>query len=515
MQLFNNLAQNEEIKVYAFIGPSGTGKSYRAQMVASENNINYIIDDGILIKDNGIIAGSSAKKAPTKVETVKKAIFLDEKEKNEMRRAIRKCKPEAILILGTSDGMIDKITENLGLPKPEKRIYIQEVATEAEMETAKRIRTTQGKHVIPVPTFEIKKDFSGYILDPLQIFKSKGAGKKPYISEKSIIRPTFSYLGNFTISDTVFRQIAEYLAKKSDAIYKVVRNRVESTPEGPNIYMEVSINYGYNILQSLRNFRTRIKKEIEILTTMNVKEITIVAKGLHMPEKEEVKEKQSQKTFIVAMDGPAGTGKGTIAKLISQEMNLVNIDTGAMYRCVALKALQTNVKLEETEKLIAISNHIKIEIENKEGVQKFYLDGKDVTEEIRSKEVTAIVSQVSTIPEVRENMVALQRKMAEGKNVIMEGRDITTVVFPNANVKIYLDAEVEERAKRRYEENIAKGMKTTLEETLEAMKQRDYNDMHKPVGALKIAEDAIVVDTTKMTIEEVKNRVKEMINSKK
>ncbi len=292
MALFNmnninlNLNPVEETKVYAFIGPSGTGKSYRAQMVANENHINYIIDDGLLINENDVIAGTSAKKAPTKIETVKKAIFVNEKDRNEMKKAIRKCRPESILILGTSDGMIDKIISNLGLPKPCKRIYIQDVATEAEMETAKRIRTTQGKHVIPVPTFEIKKDFSGYILDPLQIFKFKGKGNDPYMTEKSIIRPTFSYMGNFTISDTVFRQIAEYLAKRTEAIYKVMRIRVESTPEGPNIYMEVSINYGYNILDTLREFKEKIKKEIERLTTMNVQQVTIVAKGIHMPEEQ-------------------------------------------------------------------------------------------------------------------------------------------------------------------------------------------------------------------------------------
>ena len=279
--LFNPM---QDIKVYAFVGPSGTGKSYRAQMVANEYNINYIIDDGILIRDNDIIAGSSAKKAPTKVETVKRAIFINEQEKNEMKKAIKKYKPESILILGTSDGMIDKITDNLGLPRPMKRIYINEVATEEEMKTAKMIRTTQGKHVIPVPTFEIKKDFSGYILDPLQIFKFKGKGNDPYISEKSIIRPTFSYLGNFTISDTVFRQIAEYLAKKAEAIYKLSRIRVESYPEGPDIYLEVVVNYGYNIRSVLREFKEKYKKEIENLTTMNVQKITIVAKGIHMPE---------------------------------------------------------------------------------------------------------------------------------------------------------------------------------------------------------------------------------------
>ena len=160
----------EKMRVYAFVGPSGTGKSYRAQMVANENNISYIIDDGLLINENNVVAGKSAKKAPTRIETVKKAIFIDEKERNEMREALRKYKPEAILILGTSDDMVEKIAANLDIPKPEKTIYINQVATETEMETAKRIRTTQGKHVIPVPTFEIKRDFSGYILDPYNIW---------------------------------------------------------------------------------------------------------------------------------------------------------------------------------------------------------------------------------------------------------------------------------------------------------------------------------------------------------
>ena len=143
--LFNNLNPSEDIKVYSFVGPSGTGKSYRAQMVAKENNIKYIIDDGLLVCENNVVAGTSAKKAPTKVETVKKAIFINEKDRNEMKKAIRKYKPESILILGTSDGMIDKITENLGLPKVSKRIYIQDVATEAEMEEAKRAKSELKK----------------------------------------------------------------------------------------------------------------------------------------------------------------------------------------------------------------------------------------------------------------------------------------------------------------------------------------------------------------------------------
>jgi len=279
-----NINFSHKIKVYAFVGPSGTGKSYRAQMVAGEYDIHYIIDDGLFIKDNEVIAGNSAKKAPTKIETVKHALFLTEEEKQEIKKTIKKYKPESILILGTSDNMVMKIAENLGLPKIEKTIYINEIATQEEMETAKRIRKTQGKHVIPVPTFEIKKDFSGYILDPLQIFKTKGRGKEPYISEKSIIRPTFSYLGNFTISDVVFKQIVEYLASKTDFIDKIIKTRVDKFPEGPYIYMEVVVNYGANIMKGLSEFKEKSKKEIEKLTTMNVQKIDIIAKSIKMPE---------------------------------------------------------------------------------------------------------------------------------------------------------------------------------------------------------------------------------------
>ena len=273
-----------KIKVYAFVGPSGTGKSYRAQMVASEKNVNYIIDDGLLIKDNQVIAGESAKKAPTKIETVKHALFYKEEEKQEIIRALKKYKPESILILGTSDGMVQKIAANLELPEISDTTYISDVATQEEMQTAKRIRTTEGKHVIPVPTFELKKDFSGYILDPLQIFKTKGRGNKPYISEKSIIRPTFSYLGNFTISDTVFRQILEYLVAKSDGIYKVQKIRVDNLGEGAKIHMEVTVVYGFNLYQGIKEFKEKAKKEIEKLTAMNVEEFEVVVKNIYVPE---------------------------------------------------------------------------------------------------------------------------------------------------------------------------------------------------------------------------------------
>ncbi len=275
----------ENIKVYAFVGPSGTGKSYRAQMVAGEKDVHFIIDDGLLINDNRVVAGESAKKASTKIETVKKALFLHDDEKKVIQKALKKYKVKKILILGTSDGMVEKIAENLGLPKVSDTTYITDVATEEEMKTARNIRVTEGKHVIPVPTFEIKKDFSGYLLDPLQIFKSKGKGKQPYISEKSIIRPTFSYMGNFTISDSVFRQIAEYQAEKMPEIYKVLRTRVQNYGEGPLIDMEVSVVYGYNVAEGLIEFKRKIVKEIENLTAMNVVRLDVVAKNIVVLEK--------------------------------------------------------------------------------------------------------------------------------------------------------------------------------------------------------------------------------------
>ena len=274
------------IKTYAFVGPSGTGKSYRAQMVAAERNIKFIIDDGLLINDTKVVAGESAKKAPTKIETIRKALFTDEKDVLEIKKAFMKYRPDSILILGTSDNMVNKIRNNLGLQEFVEIIYIDEVASQEEIEEARRTRRTEGKHVIPVPTFEIKKDFSGYILDPLQIFKSKGKNSKPYIAEKSIIRPTFSYLGNYKISDTVFKQIVEYLSEKAEFIYKVSRTRIQTTEVGLNIYMEVILNYGCDIVKCLTDFKKKTKREIENLTAMNVENIEIVAKGIQLPEEQ-------------------------------------------------------------------------------------------------------------------------------------------------------------------------------------------------------------------------------------
>ena len=216
-------------------------------------------------------------------------------------------------------------------------------------------------------------------------------------------------------------------------------------------------------------------------------------------------------SFIVGIDGPAGSGKGTVTKKIANELGLVNIDTGSTYRCVALEVLNKNISLDDKEKIIEIAKNIKIDIKSLPEGDKIFLNDKEVTKEIRSKEVTKIVSPVSSIKEVRFEMVKLQRKLAEGKNVIMEGRDICTYVFPNADVKIYLDASIEERAKRRYKENKEKNIEMTYEEVYENIKKRDENDKAKEIGALKLAKDSIIVDTTNLSIDEVVEKIIDII----
>ena len=220
-------------------------------------------------------------------------------------------------------------------------------------------------------------------------------------------------------------------------------------------------------------------------------------------------------SFIVAIDGPAGTGKGTVTEILAKKMNLVNIDTGATYRCVTLAMLNENIKLEELDKIKELLKNINIELKNENGKQFVFLNGEDVTEKIRSKEVSGFVSQVSSIKEVRLSMVDLQRKMAEGKDVIMEGRDIGTYVFPAADVKIYLDADLEERAKRRFKQNKEKGINMTYVEVLENIKKRDENDKAKEIGALKVAHDAEVIDTTDKSIKQVVREITEIIKKKK
>ena len=219
--------------------------------------------------------------------------------------------------------------------------------------------------------------------------------------------------------------------------------------------------------------------------------------------------------FVVAVDGTAGSGKGSITKIVAERLNLKTIDTGAMYRCVTLAMLEQNVKLEEIEKIMEILKNIKIEFVDEDKEKKVKLNGRDVTLKIRSKEVNEFVSPVSTVRVVREYLANMQREMAKSIDVIMEGRDIGTNVFPNADVKIYLDATVEERAKRRFRQNKENGIDIPFEEILKNVKERDYIDSHREIAPLTKAPDAVYIDSTGMTIEEEAEEVIKIINEKR
>lgn len=219
-------------------------------------------------------------------------------------------------------------------------------------------------------------------------------------------------------------------------------------------------------------------------------------------------------SFIVGIDGPSGTGKGTVTKRLAKKYNLLNIDTGATYRCVTLEMLRKNIQLNDEEKIAKMLQEINIEMKNIDGNLHVFLDGEDVSEEIRGKEVSQNVSQVSSIKQIRLEMAKLQRKMAQGQDTIMEGRDICTVVFPTADIKIYLDANDEERAKRRYKQNQEKGIDMSFEEVLENIRKRDKIDREKEYGALKVAPGAHVIDSTNMSIKQVEKEISKLIDKK-
>ena len=218
--------------------------------------------------------------------------------------------------------------------------------------------------------------------------------------------------------------------------------------------------------------------------------------------------------FIVAIDGPAGAGKGTITKLVGEKKNLIYIDTGALYRCVTLYMIRNKISLNQTDKRKEFLDKINIELKKVDNEDLVFLNGENVTKLIREKEVNELVSQVSHIIEVRENITNVSRKIAEGKNVIMEGRDIGTNVFPNADVKIYLDATPEERARRRLKQNQEKGIDIPYEEILKNIIFRDNNDKTSLVAPLKQAEDAVYIDSSDIPIEKVVDRVIEIIEKK-
>ena len=218
--------------------------------------------------------------------------------------------------------------------------------------------------------------------------------------------------------------------------------------------------------------------------------------------------------FNVAIDGPAGAGKSTIAKAAAKELGFIYVDTGALYRAIAYNAV-TNGVIDDTQKIIDMLADTNVELKYVDGVQAVYLNGDDVSAFIRTPEISMGASKVSAIPQVREFLLNLQRDIAQKNNVIMDGRDIATVVLPNADVKIFLFASPECRAQRRYLELIEKGENVTLEDVLEDVNKRDYQDSHREIAPLKPSEDSVMADTSKLTLEEsiqlIINIIKERI----
>ncbi len=265
------------MEIYALVGSSGTGKSHRAAFVASEFNIDLIIDDGLLIKGTRILGGISAKSQPTRLGAVKTALFSDQVHANRVIELIEKESPERVLIIGTSMGMVKKIAGRLNLPEPEKIITIEDIATEKDIRTAQHMRNVYGKHVIPVPTAEVRKTFSGLLTDPVHVFlrlKNRPKPQKPV--EKTLVRPTYFLLGKISIADNAIIALAKRIIRESQLPVRPGKAIVEQNPGGVRLNLTVKVKYGVYIPSLIKEIQKLLKEKIEYLTGLNIVAVDIV-----------------------------------------------------------------------------------------------------------------------------------------------------------------------------------------------------------------------------------------------
>ena len=273
--------------VVALVGPSGTGKSHRALQVAQEHHADAIIDDGILIKDGHIIAGQSAKTEKSKIMAVRRAIFVLPGHAEEVRAAIQKIQPHRILIIGTSENMVHKIAKTLKLPSIQLIVRIEDIASRAEIDLAQFHRLKEGKHIIPVPTIELKPHFSGYLIDPLQSIFKRSRVRRRKLGEKSIVRPVFSYYGKLIIDDKVIRAVVKKVVGEKEFIKSVNSIRVDhlfkgDEDRGLQITCEVVLNYGNHIPTLVSQTQSNVREAVEFTTGMIVHSINIVVKALYV-----------------------------------------------------------------------------------------------------------------------------------------------------------------------------------------------------------------------------------------
>ncbi len=267
------------MKVYGLIGKSGTGKSFQAVNLCKEFNIESIIDDGLFICRNKVAAGISAKRQLTKIGAVKTALFNTDEHRNEVVDTIKRIKPSSILIIGTSDAMVDKIIKRLDLPKIGKRIYIDDITTEEDREMARKHRNEMGQHVIPVPTFQLKKQFSGYFMMPLRIlFREWGSWKD--MSEKSVVRPTYSYLGDYKISEKVMNDIIECVKLESGSVMDILKVAAFKVNDGIDLYVLANFKYGVNLPEETVRFQKAAAEMIESMTAFNVNRFDLEVKDI-------------------------------------------------------------------------------------------------------------------------------------------------------------------------------------------------------------------------------------------
>ncbi|SDX75947.1 Uncharacterized conserved protein YloU, alkaline shock protein (Asp23) family [Ruminococcaceae bacterium YAD3003] len=278
------------IAVIAFVGPSGTGKSTRAIKVARDNNIYYIIDDGLLINGSRIVAGTSAKKAPTKMESVRQAIFVDPTRSSVMRRALIESMPRALMILGTSDSMLSKICDNLWLNQPSMLIRIEDVSTEEERRLARNTRMTEGMHTIPVPSMEIKHEFSGYFSDPFsklrqRFDRERGVTPLAPDSDRTVVRPTFSSLGSYSISDEAILDLIKIVLKDVPGFAEVTSFKTEKQTFGVMISLDLALYYGYDAQKVLETAQQRVGSAVEEFTSITMNGVNVRANRLiHLPK---------------------------------------------------------------------------------------------------------------------------------------------------------------------------------------------------------------------------------------